>query len=769
MAQRDDEGGFITRLPDTVKGQTLAVGDARLSRELLELLASGVRSQTYHPTTVFDNTLRTSTFRRIEGAPWFVVASLAQKDYLQRWKADRLRTLALMAAFLSGEWILAWLLWRSWRNHQLATAALRVSESRLEVILESTEELVQERTRELDEAMTRLASAKEAAEAATRAKSEFLANMSHEIRTPMNAIIGMSHLGLMANPDPKQRDYLGKIQASANSLLGIISDILDFSKIEAGKLAMDTREFLLEEVLGQVTLLTGAKATEKHLDFMLDLAPDLPPSLVGDPLRLAQVLTNLCSNAVKFTEHGEVVVTTRVETLGVDQVILKFSVRDTGMGMTAEQIGKLFQPFSQVDSSSTRKFSGTGLGLAICSRLVAMMDGVIGVASEPGKGSVFSFTAAFGIGRTLSTRKLVLAPRLKDLRVLAIDDSPNAREILGGIIHAFGFKASLASSAEEALAILAWETFDLILMDWRLPGTDGLTAARKIRAERKGVDAPRIILVTAYGDEELRKEAVASGLDGFLSKPVTPSTLFDAIVNVFSQKEGPAEAPAHPDDDPAWIIGRLAGMKLLLVEDNDFNQQVASELLTLAGADLTLAEDGAMALALVAQGTFDAILMDLQMPIMDGYEATRRIRAQPALASTPVIAMTAHALVEEKGKCLAAGMSDYVSKPIDPRKLVRVLEPWLNLGKGFGSPPPIPAMAEPSGPRDPRPEQLPGIVMEVGLDYALGSMPRYCEVLGKFVRLKTGAAQAIHEALAGGAFEDAARFAHSMIASAGTI
>ena len=622
------------------------------------------------------------------------------------------------------------------------------------------EDLVAQRTNELS-------LARDVAEAATQAKSEFLANMSHEIRTPMNAILGMSHLAMLAHPEPKLKDYLAKIQISAHSLLGIINDILDFSKIEAGKLEMDSKEFLLEEVLNQVTLVVGARSAEKHLDFMLDVAPDVSPALIGDPLRLAQVLINLCSNAVKFTEAGEVVVvTTQLEALGVDHVLLRFSVRDTGIGMSADQLSRLFQPFSQVDSSSTRKFSGTGLGLAISHRLVAMMGGEIWVTSEPGRGSEFFFTARFGIGRTLPIRKLEMASHLNHLRVLAVDDSPNAREILHGILNGFGFQVSLAASAEEAMKLLAWEAFDLILMDWRLPGMDGLTAARRIRAERLK-PTPKVILVTAYGDEELRRQAEEADLDGFLAKPVTPSALFDAIAALFSQQTELPTSSGGPEAGLEWIIGRLAGRQLLLVEDNDFNQQVASELLTLAGAEITLAGNGALAVEQAGQRKFDAILMDLQMPILDGYEATLRIRSDPSLAATPIIAMTAHALVDEKDHCLAIGMDDYVSKPIDPKHLFTVLGRWLPTS--MPAPAPAPARDVPAARQDELPGQLPGIALELGLGYAAGRRTYYRKMLKQFLRLSEGTAEKIREALAQEAFEVASNHAHSMIASAGMI
>ena len=498
--------------------------------------------------------------------------------------------------------------------------ARKQMEQALRAHQEQLEELVGERTRELAEA-------KELAEAATRAKSEFLANMSHEIRTPMNAIIGMSALALLTEPTPRQKDYLSKIQFAGHALMGILNDILDFSKIEAGKLDLDAREFLLEDVLAQVTALVGPRATEKNLEFMLDAAPDLPQTLLGDPLRLSQVLTNLCANAVKFTETGEVVVRiTRLPGPDKTHVMLRFSVRDTGIGIAPEQLRLLFQPFTQVDASFSRRFAGTGLGLTICKRLVGLMGGEIWVESAAGQGSEFFFTCQMGVGSSPSARRFERGLGLRDLRVLVVDDNVHAREIFQGLLGSFGYHTTLAGSAQEGLE--EWERasqpFDVVLLDWQLPDQDGFALARLLKARSGAAACPKRLIVTAYGDEEVRRRVEAEGLDGYLAKPVTPSQLFDTFMGVFSQDlaaQSPllTQTPLARED-----LFHLRGARVLLVEDNEFNQQVATELLEYAGVQVTLAVEGLDALAKARADDFDAVLMDLQMPVLDGYEATRR-------------------------------------------------------------------------------------------------------------------------------------------------
>ena len=613
-----------------------------------------------------------------------------------------------------------------------------------------------------------LREAKDIAEAATRAKGDFLANMSHEIRTPMNAVIGLSDLCMRTELTPKQQDYLSKIHGSAISLLGIINDILDFSKIEAGRLDIEEIEFDIDGVLDNLATVANVKTQEKGLEFLFRRDPHVPTILVGDPLRLGQVLINLTNNAVKFTEKGEIVVGVELREKSAEQATIEISVRDTGIGMTEEQMGKLFKSFSQADTSTTRKYGGTGLGLAISKQLVEMMGGEIDVASQPGIGSVFTFTVSLGIGEGADEKTFHTVPNLQNMHAVVADDNPTAREILRTYLESFTFRVDEAANAEDLFRLMSEtsEPYNLIVLDWLMPGMKGLEIARKIKTEIKPETDPHIILVSAFSSGDFIDKPGGEFIDQFLSKPVSPSHLFDSIMVAFGVKAKRKTRSHRSDEFDMETLRPVQGARILLVEDHEINQQVASEILEQAGFFVDIASHGQEALDMLENKAYDCVLMDEQMPVMDGFTATGKIRENPDFAELPVLAMTANATLEDRDRSLQAGMNEHIAKPIRPHILFDALLKWIKHGKrdlpdGFGSKdnvedqPDIPI--------------LPGIDTHDGVNRLGGNVKSYLKLLNKFAENQAGTIDEMTKALRSGNRELAIRIAHTLKGVSGNI
>ena len=610
-----------------------------------------------------------------------------------------------------------------------------------------------------------LAMASDKATEGARVKADFLANMSHEIRTPMNAIIGMSHLTLKTELAPRQRDYVQKIEGSARHLLGIINDILDFSKIEAGKLSVEGIEFSLDAMLENVSNLIAHKCVAKGLELVFDVERGVPKRLVGDPTRVSQILINYANNAVKFTDRGEVAVLVRRREESDDQVTLYLAVRDTGIGLTQEQQGRLFQSFQQGDASTTRKYGGTGLGLAISKSIAGLMGGSVGVDSVPGQGSTFWFTANFGRAAPEPDFNLLSAD-LHGRPVLVVDDNENARIVLRGLLEDIGLVVDDASSGFDALARIhakeqEGQGYAIVFLDWQMPDMDGIQTGRRIVAMALA-EMPRLVMVTGFGRDDVIKEAVGAGMSGILTKPLNAAMVFDVVAQQLNSAPGVAHGQAvMAAADPMARLAEIAGARVLLVEDNELNQEVATAMLTDAGLLVELAENGQIAVEMVRARPYDIVLMDMQMPVMDGIAATLEIRKLPAFDALPIVAMTANVMAGDRDRCLAAGMNDHVAKPIEPQELCDALMKWVSPRDGLGQAPraqlPEPAEAAPA-----LPLAIDGLEVDRALRRMRGNAELYQSLLRKFATGQRDFAAVLIGALEAGDPVTAKRLAHTL-------
>lgn len=615
------------------------------------------------------------------------------------------------------------------------------------------------------------------AEEANRAKSLFLANISHEIRTPLNAILGFCHLAQRTGLSGKQQDYVTKIGGAGASLLRLINDILDFSKNEAGKLVLEARPFDLRASIDSQVQLVAADAKAKGVAIETRIGEAIPDALLGDELRFNQVLLNLLSNAVKFSEKGAVTVTANLLSTDGETAGIELAVRDTGIGMTAEQQASLFHSFTQADSSTTRKFGGTGLGLAISKQIIDQMGGEIRVESEPGVGSSFTVRVTLPLAHGAAAAGLKLSPALSKLRILVADDNPAARQIVQEIFEIWEMPVDLVASGAEVIAAVesaatGGEPYDLVLLDWKMPGMDGMETIGAMRASPRLSKPPVTVMVTAYGPDALRAEAGKNGVSAFLTKPLEPQALLDTISELFPETEAAAPSTALPGagGEVPMVALPLRGLRVLLVEDNEINREIAIELLSDAGLEVDCAENGRIACERMEArgGDYAAVLMDVQMPEMDGIEATRLIRRDWSAERLPIIAMSAHAYEEERQRCFAAGMNDHVPKPVDPMLLVRTLDRWLwpvpgGLSAAAAQPKPGPV------PLRELPPSLPPFGLEVALARVNGKAGLLRKLIVKFGESYARVVPELNGLIAAGELAEARRLAHTLKGLAGSL
>lgn len=633
-----------------------------------------------------------------------------------------------------------------------------------------------------------LTEARFAAETANATKSAFLANMSHEIRTPLNAVIGLTELTLKTELEDTQRYNLERVSDAGKNLLGIINDILDFSKIEAGKLEIEITEFELDDVLKNLSALVGARAEEKGLEILIWVDPDIPRSLKGDPLRVGQVLVNLLSNAIKFTDHGEIVVRAELREQNDDRVGLTFRVTDSGIGMNDEQVSKLFRPFVQADQSTTRMFGGTGLGLSISKQLIGAMGGTISVTSTEGEGSTFSVDLAFEVGSQARSQTPVFNIDPARVNVLIVDDNDAARDMLDQAVHGMGFQTETAASGDAALKLLAAatsedESYDLILLDWKMPKMDGVETAAKIREMSTYARTPTVFMISSHSLDEVTEDLAALDIRTFLPKPINTSHLLDKMMEIFSSSGSKAMQPVKiiPEDIGHQAV--VANARILLAEDNELNQAVAVGILEGAGFSVDVVTNGRQAIDKLREegpGGYAVVLMDIQMPELDGITATRLIRVDDAFADLPIIAMTAHALVEERKRCEAAGMSAHISKPVDSRELVAKVNSYIRLDAPTGPVDKSNSAGSASGTSKSETVMVPTIAATEGEDtdyYDLGEVKArlmlpedtLMSLVERFVNSYADVATRISDLIDEGKIKEAAEMAHSVKGVAGSL